>query len=435
MSKYLYSNDHLGGLHMQVKEKLSNWLLAKQDEAVEFLQNTVQEASTTGNETGVQKLIAKKLEEIGLEVDMWYPDGEELANHPNFCASRTDFSISPNVVGIWRGSGDGRSLVLNGHIDVVPEGDLNQWEHHPYSGKIIDGKLFGRGSTDMKGGNLSLLLAIQALKETGTKLKGDLYFHSVIEEESGGAGTLAAVLRGYKADAAIIPEPTNMKIFPAQQGSMWFRLTIIGKAAHGGTRYEGISAIEKAGVVLQAIKDLEMIRNKRITDPLYKDIPIPVPINVGKISGGNWPSSVPDSVVLEGRIGVAPHETLEEVKKELEDYLSNMQDPWFIKHPVTVEWFGAQWLPGSIETDHLLMNTLSKNYKQVLGKEPIIEASPWGTDGGLLSQVGNTPSIVFGPGVTAVAHYPNEYIEISKIMEAAEIIALTIYDWCGGENE
>jgi acetylornithine deacetylase len=139
--------------------------------------------------------------------------------------------------------------------------------------------------------------------------------------------------------------------------------------------------------------------------------------------------------VLEGRIGVAPHETLEEVKKELEDYLSNMQDPWFIKHPVAVEWFGAQWLPGSIETDHLLMNTLSKNYKQVLGEEPIIEASPWGTDGGLLSQVGNTPSIVFGPGVTAVAHYPNEYIEISKIMEAAEIIALTIYDWCGGENE
>jgi acetylornithine deacetylase len=435
MSKYLYSNDYLGGLHMQVKEKLSNWLFAKQDEAVEFLQNTVQEASTTGNETGVQKLIAKKLEEIGLEVDMWYPDGEELANHPNFCASRTDFSFSPNVVGIWRGSGGGRSLVLNGHIDVVPEGDLNQWEHHPYSGKIIDGKLFGRGSTDMKGGNLSLLLAIQALKETGTKLKGDLYFHSVIEEESGGAGTLAAVLRGYKADAAIIPEPTNMKIFPAQQGSMWFRLTIIGKAAHGGTRYEGISAIEKAGVVLQAIHDLEMIRNKRINDPLYKDVPIPVPINVGKISGGNWPSSVPDSVVLEGRIGVAPHETLEEVKKELEDYLSNMQDPWFIKHPVAVEWFGAQWLPGSIETDHLLMNTLSKNYKQVLGEEPIIEASPWGTDGGLLSQVGNTPSIVFGPGVTAVAHYPNEYIEISKIMEAAEIIALTIYDWCGGENE
>jgi acetylornithine deacetylase len=434
MKKCPYFNER-GGLSMLVKEKLSNWLLKEQENAVRFLQETVQEASTTGNESGVQNLIGKKLKEIGMEVDIWYPGGKELESHPYFCANRTDFSSSPNVVGIWRGTGNGRSLVLNGHIDVVPEGDLNQWEHHPYSGKIIDGKLYGRGSTDMKGGNLSLLLAIQALKETGTELKGDLFFHSVIEEESGGAGTLAAVLRGYKADAALIPEPTNMKIFPAQQGSMWFRLTIKGKAAHGGTRYEGISAIEKANVVLQAISELEIKRNKRITDPLYKDIPIPVPINVGKIAGGNWPSSVPDTVQLEGRIGVAPHETLDEVKRELEDHLSQFNDPWLKEHPVSVEWFGAQWLPGSINTDHPLMNLLSKNFEQVTGKKPIIEASPWGTDGGLLSQAGDTPSIVFGPGVTAVAHYPNEYIEISKIMAAAEIIALTIYDWCGGENK
>jgi acetylornithine deacetylase len=420
---------------MLLKEKLSNWLMKEQDNAIRFLQETVQEASTTGNESGVQHLIAKKLNEMGLEVDMWNPDGEELGKHPYFCASRTNFSSSPNLVGIWRGKGNGRSLVLNGHIDVVPEGDLNQWDDHPYSGKIINGKLYGRGSTDMKGGNLSLLLAIQALKETGTTLKGDLFFHSVIEEESGGAGTLAAVLRGYTADAAIIPEPTNMKIFPAQQGSMWFKLTIKGKAAHGGTRYEGVSAIEKTSIVIEAIKELETERNKRITDPLYKDIPIPVPINIGKISGGNWPSSVPDTVLLEGRIGVAPHETLEEVKRELECYLSNIQDNWLLEHPVSVEWFGAQWLPGSIDTDHPLMNLLIKNYEQIKKEKPVIEASPWGTDGGLLSQAGDTPAIVFGPGVTAVAHYPNEYIEISKIIEAAEIIALTIYDWCGGSNE
>jgi acetylornithine deacetylase len=420
---------------MLLKEKLSNWLMKEQDNAIRFLQETVQEASTTGNESGVQHLIAKKLNEMGLEVDMWNPDGEELGKHPYFCASRTNFSSSPNLVGIWRGKGNGRSLVLNGHIDVVPEGDLNQWDDHPYSGKIINGKLYGRGSTDMKGGNLSLLLAIQALKETGTTLKGDLFFHSVIEEESGGAGTLAAVLRGYTADAAIIPEPTNMKIFPAQQGSMWFKLTIKGKAAHGGTRYEGVSAIEKTYIVIEAIKELETERNKRITDPLYKDIPIPVPINIGKISGGNWPSSVPDTVLLEGRIGVAPHETLEEVKRELECYLSNIQDNWLLEHPVSVEWFGAQWLPGSIDTDHPLMNLLIKNYEQIKKEKPVIEASPWGTDGGLLSQAGDTPAIVFGPGVTAVAHYPNEYIEISKIIEAAEIIALTIYDWCGGSNE
>jgi acetylornithine deacetylase len=416
-----------------VKDRIFKWLEQERENAVQFLQKTVQEASTAGKEAGVQHLIATKLEEIGMEVDMWYPDGNELAGHPYFCADRKDFSRSPNVVGIWRGTGNGRSLVLNGHIDVVPEGDLKQWKDHPYSGEIRDGKLFGRGSTDMKGGNLSLLLAIQALKESGTKLKGDLYFHSVIEEESGGAGTLAAVLRGYTADAAIIPEPTNMKIFPVQQGSMWFRLHLEGKAAHGGTRYEGVSAIEKGMIVLEALQELETIRNNRITDPLFKNVPIPIPINVGKISGGNWPSSVPDRVVVEGRIGVAPNEKMENVKKELEEHLLKVEDSWLKEHPVEVEWFGAQWLPGSIDPSHPLLNTLIKHYEGVMNQKPAVEASPWGTDGGLLTMVGQTPSIIFGPGTTAVAHHPNEYIEIDKILQAASIIALTIFEWCEGE--
>jgi acetylornithine deacetylase len=140
-------------------------------------------------------------------------------------------------------------------------------------------------------------------------------------------------------------------------------------------------------------------------------------------------------VEIEGRIGVAPNETLEEVKKELEDYVSAIEDSWIKQHPVSIEWFGAQWLPGSIDTSHPLMKNLISNYELVYGEQPVIEASPWGTDGGLLTQAGNTPSIVFGPGVTAMAHYPNEYIEINKIIEAAEIVALTIFDWCGGNEE
>lgn len=144
-----------------------------------------------------------------------------------------------------KGSGDGKSMILNGHIDVVPEGDVNQWDHHPYSGEKIGNRIYGRGTTDMKGGNVALMLAMEAIIESRIELKGDIYFQSVIEEESGGAGTLATILRGYKADGVIIPEPTNMKFFPKQQGSMWFRLHVKGKAAHGGTRYEGVSAIEK----------------------------------------------------------------------------------------------------------------------------------------------------------------------------------------------
>lgn len=415
-----------------IKEQIKQWLKENQERGIQLLQSFVQARSIQGMEKDVQELVMAELKRMGLEVDVWEPDEKELANSPYFASSRSEFTGSPNVVGVLKGSGEGRSIILNGHIDVVPEGDIDKWEDDPYSGKIINGKMYGRGTTDMKGGNVSLLLAIQAIQALGVRLKGDIIFQSVIEEESGGAGTLATILRGYKADAALIPEPTNMKIFPKQQGSMWFRIHVKGQSAHGGTRYEGVSAIEKSMTVVEHILYLEKIRNERVNDPLYEKIPIPFPINMGKISGGDWPSSVADLVLIEGRMGVSPEETMDEAKEEMARWLERLKeiDPWFETHPPKLEWFGARWLPGAINIQHELIQMLSSNYNDVLKEEPIIEASPWGTDGGLLTNVGNTPSVVFGPGVTEMAHFSNEYIELEKIFEVAEIIALTLLDWC-----
>ncbi|WP_180321240.1 peptidase [Metabacillus halosaccharovorans] len=419
-----------------LREQIHHWLQHNRDHGIELLQKLVQANSTQGNEQYAQTIVIEKLRKIGLKVEVWEPDGKFLATHPYFASPRKDFKGSPNVVGILKGTGEGRSIILNGHIDVVPEGDNAQWDHQPYSGKVIAGKLYGRGATDMKGGNVSLLLALSAIRALGIPLKGDVIFQSVIEEESGGAGTLAAILKGYKADAAIIPEPTNMKIFPKQQGSMWFRLTVKGRSAHGGTRYEGVCAIEKAMLVVEHIRELEKRRNKRIHDPLYEKIPIPIPINIGKIVGGDWPSSVADLVKLEGRMGISPDETMNHAKMELETWIKELKniDQWFYDFPVSLEWFGARWVPGAVDLSHEMIKTLSASYSEVIGKEPVIEASPWGTDGGLLTQVGSTPTIVFGPGVTEKAHFPNEYIEIDKVFEAAEIIALTVVDWCGVER-
>lgn len=156
----------------------------------------------------------EKCRQLGLGIDLWeLDDMPELKKHPSYHCDRESFIGSPNLVAVLKGSGEGKSIILNGHIDVVPEGNRLDWSDSPYSGKVKDGKIYGRGTTDMKGGNVALLMAIEALVKNNVKLKGDVIFQSVIEEESGGAGTLAAFLRGYKADGAIIPEPTNLKFF------------------------------------------------------------------------------------------------------------------------------------------------------------------------------------------------------------------------------
>lgn len=417
---------------MQEEKKINGWLRENRQKGIRFLQRLVQEGSTRGNESKAQAIIIEKCRKLGLTLDIWEIGEDVLLKHPVFCSDRTDFSGNPNVVGILKGTGGGRSILLNGHIDVVPEGDRKDWQHDPFSGMLEGGKLYGRGSTDMKGGTVSLILAMEAIIHSDIQLKGDVIFQSVIEEESGGAGTLAAVLRGYTADGAIIPEPTNMKIFPKQQGSMWFRIKVKGRSAHGGTRYEGISAIEKAMLVLTKLQELERKRNEKITEPLYQNTPIPVPINIGKMFSGEWPSSVPDLAVIEGRIGVAPNEQMEDVEKELENCLQELAltDDWFSKNQPTVEWYGGRWQPGNLEANHPLLDTITNSFEKVKESSPIIEASPWGTDGGILSRVGDTPVVVFGPGVTEVAHDANEFILIDDVFEAAEIIALAILDWC-----
>jgi acetylornithine deacetylase len=422
---------------LDIQKEINKWLKLNKEQGIRLLKRLVQERSVSGDESSAQAVIIEKLRELGLEIDIWEPDFSELQKHPYFVSPRTTFTGSSNVVGVKKGSGGGKSILLNGHIDVVPEGDVKQWAYNPYSGEVVNGKMYGRGTTDMKGGTVSMLLAIEAIHSLNLPLKGDIMFQSVIEEESGGAGSLAAILRGYKADVAIIPEPTSMKIFPKQQGSMWFRLTVTGKSAHGGTRYEGISAIEKSLLVIEKVIELEKIRNERIQDPLYQAIPIPVPINIGKISGGNWPSSVPDQVIVEGRIGVAPDEEMEEVKREFEEYIKQLSqyDQWFLTNQVEVTWYGARWVPGTIDLEHTAMKLLENSYEKVRHQTPVIEASPWGTDGGLLTKVGNIPTIIFGPGTTEVAHYPNEYILLDHMFEAAEILANMMIDWCNTEDE
>lgn len=421
----------------KLEEKVCRWMDANKDNAVRLLKKLIAEKSTVGEEFNAQAVVLEKLRQFQMEVDVFEPSMIQLKQHPYFVSHRENFTESPNIVARKPGKGGGKSIILNGHIDVVPEGNHEKWDTHPYLAAEKNGKVYGRGASDMKGGTTALLLAIEAIEACGITLKGDLIFQSVTDEENGGAGTLSTVLRGYKADGALIPEPTNLKLFIKQQGSMWFRITVKGLSAHGGTRYEGVSAIEKSVLVLEALKQLEKKRNDRIKDPLYNYTPIPVPINIGTIHGGNWPSSVADLVQIEGRCGVAPNEGMEQVKQEIESGIKNLEqhDEWFKLHPIELEWYGAQWLPNDLNENHELVHSLESSYEKIMNNQAKKEASPWGTDGGMLFHAGHTPTIVFGPGETKVAHHTNEYIEIEAMLTSAKIISLFLLDWCGADHD
>jgi acetylornithine deacetylase len=408
------------------------WILSNRAQAVALLQSFVREPSIQGNEAGVQNLVEAKLKSLGMEIDRWDPPVSELKKSPWFIQSRSSYEGSPNVVGVLKGTGGGKSILLNGHIDVVPAGDLTQWTDNPFSGIERDGKVYGRGSTDMKGGNTAMMLAVESIVRSGIRLKGDIIFHSVVEEETGGVGTLAAVLRGHRADAALVPEPTNMKLFISQQGSMWFRISVPGLGAHAGTRYEGVSAVEKAWKIFEAVSRLEKKRNSKVENPLYKNVPIPFPINIGKFNSGAWPSSVPDLAVMEGRIGVAPGESMDAVRNELIAAVEevNHEDAWLKEHPALVEFFGGQWIPNQVSENHPFTQLIKQEFNSVFNSDPVVEASPWGTDAGILGQAGNIPALVIGPGTTRLAHYPDEYIEIAPMLDCARLFSRVIVSWC-----
>jgi len=422
----------------------------------DFLFPFIESRSLQGNETHTQGLVTEWMKDIGFDtIDTYtYKDvGDKLTKHPNFNSPRDNFDESPVVVGVLGGDADGdfdpillnvdlngeaeatpkkhRSLILNGHVDVVPIEDDSQ-----FTVQEKDGRIYGRGSTDMKGGIYASMLAVEAIvKGLQKKPAGRLIFESVVEEESGGSGSLSTILRGYKADAAIIPEPSQLKIFPKQQGSMWFNITVYGKAAHGASRYDGVSAIEKSMRVIEQLQTLEMVRNDDVkrSDPMCKDLPIPVPINIGRMKGGKWPSSVPDYVELHGRLGVIPGEKIADAKQQLIDAMSQLAqvDEWFKEHPVQVNFFGASWPAGDVSPDSDVVSTLIKAFEQTLHEKPVVAMAPWATDAGYLSTLGDTQAIIFGPGETAKAHQSDEYIEVEKIYQCAETMANFIVEWCG----
>jgi acetylornithine deacetylase len=328
--------------------------------------------------------------------------------------------------------GEGRSLMINGHIDVVSPGDESKWRYPPWKGTIADGRVYGRGSADMKGGIVAALYAMKAIIDSETPLKGRMMLESVIGEEDGGVGALDAVLRGYRADAAIVPEPSELSAVPAHAGVMAFRVTVQGKAAHASLRTDGISAIDKFLLLYEALKRLETERNARIRDPLYASFDIPSPLSIGKIVGGEWPGTVPENLYFEGRVGVHTDETCDLVKRQVETAVKKAADtdPWLKTHQPKVDWNGYHFDPAKIPANHPIMETVKAAYSDVSGYPPKVEGKTYSSDMRLLVNLGNTSTMIFGPGELRQAHTANESVSVESLEAAAKTYALAILRWC-----
>lgn len=389
----------------------------------------------TAAEAACQDAISAELVALGFQIDRF----EALPGRDD-------------VVGRLAGAGGGRSLILNGHVDVVPAGDASAWPHDPWGGELEGGNLWGRGACDMKGGIGCGIVALRTLQALGVRLAGDVVFQSVVDEETGGPGTRAALTRGHVADAAIVLEPTARTIVTVEGGLEWVRVVVRGRTGHSAVRYrsvhaggrgEAVSAIEKAMKLLAAVAELERHWAVHKLHPLMpRGI---TTINPGVIAGGSGGgangmpngmiaySNFADYCALGLSLKYLPDERGEDVKAEFEQYIARVAaaDPWLREHPPEIEWgvAGVSFPPSEVQSDHPLVTALSGAFEAVAG-EPRLAGFEAVSDLAWLAEAG-IPAVLYGPGDFAQAHSSAEYVAVDDLVEVTTVVALAICDWCG----
>ncbi|MDQ3391683.1 MAG: ArgE/DapE family deacylase [Actinomycetota bacterium] len=404
------------------------------DDVVSLLGELVRIPSVTGSdaESDLQHRCARLLDEAGLDVDTWKLDLDALTDDPRFPGTEAPRSEGYGVVGTLPGEGI-PALVLQGHVDVVPTGDLGKWEDRdPFSARIDRGVLHGRGACDMKAGLAANVAVVRAVRRAGIELIRPLALHAVISEEDGGLGAFATMARGHRGDAAVITEPTSRRVVTANAGSLTFRMEIDGRAAHASTRHEGVSAIDKFWPLQSALTRLEERRNLD-PDPRFATA-VPYPISVGTVHAGDWASSVPDLLVAEGRMGVQLDEDPDHARAAFEDTIADAveQDPWLRDHPVRLTWPGGRFASGRLDDGHPLIGEVQGAVADVVpGPAPATTAAPYGSDLRLYAGIGGIPTLHYGPGDVRFAHAPREQVAIEDVLDVARALTVLALRRCG----
>ncbi len=391
-----------------------------------------------GGETRVNELLAERYAAAGLETH-WVAEDPERRN----------------LVGVRRGAGGGRSLVLNGHVDTVPPVEPESWLNgSPWNPEIRDGRLYGIGSTDMKAGGTAMWLVAQALHDEGVELKGDLLLHSVVGEETmqHELGTSACIRAGFGADAAIVTEPTSLPrpltISPIAPGNWYFRIHVEGKSTHCGNRALairpggpgdeiGVNALEKGVKIVEALQELErqwgMTKRHPYFMPGFFSI---LPGVFYSDPGLDIPFYFSNRAELAYSLWYPPDESAADVIDQVEEYVLGacMLDTWLRDHPPRFEWVN-NWPPASTPWEHELVQTLVRAHEQVSG-EPFPPPSPEhpvafgaASDASFYEAAG-IPSVVFGPGDVKLAHCRDESVALEEIIAAARSLAAAVMGWC-----
>ena len=388
----------------------------------------------TAEESDLQHRAAEEYAAWGLDVDTWALDLEALRADPRFPGTEAE---RVEGYGMVAATGPGTpALVLQGHVDVVPTGDLAKWaDADPFSADIRGagrGYLHGRGACDMKAGVAANAAVVRTLAEQRITLERPLAVHTVVSEEDGGLGAFATLVRGHTGDACVIPEPTSGRMITANAGALTFRIDVDGQAAHGSTRLAGFSALDAFLPVYAALRDLERERN-RVVDPLFGDFTLPYALSVGIVRTGDWASSVPDRLSAEGRYGVRLDEDVAEARTALERAVADAaaRDPWLRDHRPQVTWDGGQFASGRLAADHPLIEEVAGAAADTHGSRPVPAAGPYGSDLRLLLGLGGIPTLQYGPGAAEDAHAPRERVSIQETLDVARSLLVLALRRCG----
>lgn len=405
----------------------------------EFTERLIEFETVGGDEAEAAAWTRERLDALGFETYEWLADAEELAGHPSFPddPALIDTADRPSVAGVLEfGDPDaGPTLILNGHIDVVPADD-DAWTSPPFEpvwGENDAGEetLTGRGAVDMKGPVAACVFAALDVADRAEEadLNGRIVVEAVAGEEEGGIGAAAAALSNpypFERDAAICAEPTELTPITATEGTVMKRLEIQGRAAHAASRWRGEDVLPHFERIRAAFKDLEAERGETVTHPLYDEYPVPWPIVIGIVEAGNWASSVPSSLTAEMRFGVAPGETVDEVEQQYEEALQAVVDgdEWLSEHPPSFERFSIQFEPAETDAEEPIVGTLQAAMRDT----GLSNTDPRGATYGADSRhyvAADIPTVVFGPGTIEQTHFPDETIVWSEVEQARETIAET----------